>query len=73
MVARLLAENIVPYFGVPEALLSDRGTNLLSCLMKDACRMLGIKSLTLLPVIHNAMELWKDSIGQSRLRLESMW
>ena len=44
-IARLLLENIVPFFGVPEALLSDRGTNLLSCLMKDVCRMLGIKKL----------------------------
>ena len=43
--ARLLMENIVPFFGVPEALLSDRGTNLLSWLMKDVCRMLGIKKL----------------------------
>ena len=33
--ARLLVEEIVPMFGVPEALLSDRGTNLLSHLMKD--------------------------------------
>ena len=28
--ARLLAEEAVPLFGVPEELLSDRGTNLLS-------------------------------------------
>ena len=34
-IAKLLAQEIVPMFGVPEALLSDRGTNLLSCL----CRM----------------------------------
>ena len=27
--ARLLVEEVVPMFGVPEALLSDRGTNLL--------------------------------------------
>ena len=44
-IARLLVENIVPFFGVPEALLSDRDTNLLLCLMKDVCRMLGIKKL----------------------------
>ena len=29
-------------FGVPECLLSDRGTNLLSNLMTELCRMLGI-------------------------------
>ena len=32
-------------FGVPEALLSDRGTNLLSHLMKDVCKLLGIRKL----------------------------
>ena len=44
-IARLLAEEIVPLFGVPEALLSDRGTNLLSILMQDVCKLLGIKKL----------------------------
>ena len=29
-ITRLLLEEILPFFGVPEALLSDRGTNLLS-------------------------------------------
>ena len=28
-----------PMFGVPEALLSDRGSNLLSHLMLDICRL----------------------------------
>ena len=32
-------------FGVPEALLSDRGANLLSHLMTDLCTMLGIHKL----------------------------
>jgi hypothetical protein len=32
-------------FGVPEALLSDRGANLLSHLMLDICRLLGIEKL----------------------------
>ena len=39
---QLLVEQI---FGVPEALLSDRGANLLSHLMMDICHMLGIKKL----------------------------
>ena len=39
------AQEIVPLFGMPEALLSDRGTNLLSHLMKDLCEMLGIRKL----------------------------
>ena len=41
-IARLLAEEVVPLCDVPEALLSDRGTNFLSTLMQDACRLLGI-------------------------------
>ena len=44
-IARLIAEEVVPYFGVPECLLSDRGTNLLSNLMADLCRILGVTKL----------------------------
>ena len=44
-IARLFVEEIVPFFGVPEALLSDRGTNLLSHLMKYVCELLVIKKL----------------------------
>ena len=29
-IAKILVEEIIPFFGVPESLLSDRGTNLLS-------------------------------------------
>ena len=42
---RLLVEEVIPFFGVPEALLSDRGTNLLSFLMRDVCQLLGIRKL----------------------------
>ena len=49
-IAKLLVNEIVPMFGVPEALLSDRGTNLLSCLMQDVCELLGIKKRTPPPV-----------------------
>ena len=44
-VARLLVEEIVPFFSVAEASLSDRGANLLSHLMRDVCSLLGIKKL----------------------------
>ena len=44
-IVQLLVEQILPLFGVPEALLSDRGTNLLSVLMQDVCKLLGIKKL----------------------------
>ena len=43
--AKLLIEEIVPNFGVPEALLSDHGTNLLSHLMRDLCKMMGIRKI----------------------------
>ena len=35
--AKLLVQEVVPFMGMPEALLSDRGTNLLSHLMMDIC------------------------------------
>ena len=44
-IVKLLTERIVPFFGVPDALLSDRGTNLLSHLMLDVCKLLDIKKL----------------------------
>ena len=44
-ISQILVEEIVPVFGVPEALLSDRGTNLLSFLMKEVCNLLGIEKL----------------------------
>ena len=44
-IARLVAEEVLPMFGVPECLLSDRGTNLLANVMKDVCDLLGIKKL----------------------------
>ena len=44
--AKLLVEEVVPVIGVPEALLSDRGTNLLSHLMRDVCELLGVAKLS---------------------------
>ena len=41
----ILAEEIMPFCGVPEAVLSDRGSNLLSILVHDLCNLLGIKKL----------------------------
>ena len=42
---KLLTEEVIPLFGVPEALLSDRGTNLMSTSMLDICKKLGIRKL----------------------------
>ena len=44
-IVKLFVEEVVLLFGVPEALLSDRGTNLLSHLMLDVCKALGTKKL----------------------------
>ena len=43
--AKLLVEEVVPLIGVPEALLSDWGTNLQSHLMRDVCKLLGVAKL----------------------------
>ena len=44
-IARLLVDEFLPMFGVPEALLSDRGTNLLANVVQDVCQLLGITNL----------------------------
>ena len=44
-IARLLVDEVLPTFGVPEALLSDRGTNMLANVAKDICQLLGITKL----------------------------
>ena len=43
--AKLIVEEVIPIIGVPEALLSDRGTNLMSHLVQDVCDLLGTKKL----------------------------
>lgn len=45
-VARAFVERIVLRHGVPQQLLTDQGTNFVSGLMKETCRLLGIKKLT---------------------------
>ena len=54
-IACLLAEEIVPLFGVPENLLSNRGTNLLSHFMKDIYDFLGIKKLNMMDICYYEM------------------
>ena len=44
-IARIFVEQIVCRHGVPEQLLSDRGTNFLSELIKGVCDILGIKKI----------------------------
>ena len=43
---KLLVEQVIPFMGIPEALLSDQGTNLLSSsLMLDVCQLLEVRKL----------------------------
>ena len=44
-IARLLIDHIVCRHGVPAELLSDRGANLLSSLLVDLCRLLGMRKV----------------------------
>lgn len=44
-ITELLVNEVIPLFVVPEALLLNRGANLLSHLMHDICGLLGIKKL----------------------------
>ena len=41
----LVRQEVIPFLEVPEALLSDWGTNPMSLLMKDICQLLEIKKL----------------------------
>ena len=44
-IARLLVDNVICRHGVPRELLSDRGANLLSELMKGVCSLTGMKKV----------------------------
>ena len=43
-IVHILVDEIIPFCGVPEALLSNRGTNLLSYLMIHTCELLALGS-----------------------------
>ena len=44
-IARLLVDEIMPRHGSPRALLSDRGANFLSTLVREVCRLLDTKKV----------------------------
>ena len=44
-IACLLTEHVISRHGVPEELLSDRGTNFLSDLIAEICKVLGMKKI----------------------------
>ena len=45
MIATLFIEHIVCRHGIPEELLSDRGTNFLSSLIQEICQVLSVKKI----------------------------
>lgn len=45
-IAKLLVNEIIPRHGAPRTLLSDRGTNFLSHLVREVCKLYSIKKLT---------------------------
>lgn len=44
-IARLLVEEVICLHGIPEQLLSDRGSNFLSSLIQEICNQLGVKKV----------------------------
>ena len=44
-IARLLVNEIICRHGIPEELLSDRGTNFLSSIIQEICLLLGVKKI----------------------------
>ena len=47
-IMELLKKEVIPFCGVPEAVLTDRGTNLLPQLMLHVCSKLGITKLNIM-------------------------
>lgn len=68
---------VIPVFGVPESLLSDRGGNLLS---QDVCQLLGIKKLNTMayhPQCDGMVERFnrtlKAMLSQHAVKFSSQW
>ena len=48
-VAKFLCQGYISIFGAPARLLSDRGTNFMSNMIEEMCKILGIKKLWTMP------------------------
>lgn len=65
-------------FGVTEALLSDRGTNLLANVVQDVCQLLGIKKLNTTVYLCNRMverlnRTLKSMLHKHAMKFGSQW
>ena len=76
----LLTKEVIPFFGVPEALLSDCGANLLSHIMKDVCALLAIKNLNTMayhPQCYGMVERFnrtlKTTLRKHADKFDSQW
>jgi len=69
-IIKILVEDFIAMFGIPEASLAGRGTNLLSILMKEICSLLGIEKLNT-TAYHpqcNGLTEWFNRILKTMLR-----
>ena len=48
-VAKILVDNVFSIFGIPEKLLSDNGPNFVSDVIKQLCKLLGVKKIYTCP------------------------
>ena len=74
VVARLLVEEILPRYGPPRTLLCDRGSNFLSTLVKEVCRLLNTKKLNTTachPQTDGLVERFNNTLAESISRYVS--
>ena len=60
-IVEMLTKEVIPFCGTLEAALIDRGTNLLSHLVRDVCSKLGITKLNAQHTIQNIM-VWLSNL-----------
>ena len=66
-IVELLTKEVIPFYGASEAVVTDRGTNLLSHLVRDVCSKLGITKLNAQHTIQNIV-----MVEQFKSTLKSM-
>ena len=55
--ARILWDNFICHYGFPEKFISDQGRNFESDLIKELCKIAGVKNYILLLIIHKVMDM----------------